>query len=416
MSSLYEVGVIQRQESKIQISVQVIHPDSNYINASPGFALMLLYRNVNNDSPIKKEVDFDDTLDESWMRENARAFIQSVDLKMGKPNKRGWKNGVLDITVTHPAWLEHLKDMNYWDSAAFDPAREYDACEPRFPIKDETPVAPSDLTSKEGFMPIWKYMIPDYLLKTPKDILWFPTLGEKYYKDSNMMITDLSDENLQKWEGTLVRTTKSFGILYKRETDWGIISCGQGSMGSSYIDGEMTQMVLNPKKKNAYASFPESILRWGSPVVYETAINGDTISFKLMIMSEDDDRIFLETKMSVLKFMLKRLESFSCKEYQIEGPLFEKLNAIMKEKDIKNTHTLYLRHREIAEQFVVDSSIKKIRDVPYPDFYQLSNEEIMDLYSFEKWPAYEISVKVTDAIWLDQYPQGPFSYIFSEYD
>ena len=416
MSSLYEVGVIQRQESKIQISVQVIHPDSNYINASPGFALMLLYRNVNNDSPIKKEVDFDDTLDESWMRENARAFIQSVDLKMGKPNKRGWKNGVLDITVTHPAWLEHLKDMNYWDSAAFDPAREYDACEPRFPIKDETPVAPSDLTSKEGFMPIWKYMIPDYLLKTPKDILWFPTLGEKYYKDSNTMITDLSDENLQKWEGTLVRTTKSFGILYKRETDWGIISCGQGSMGSSYIDGEMTQMVLNPKKKNAYASSPESILRWGSPVVYETAINGDTISFKLMIMSEDNDRIFLETKMSVLKFMLKRLESFSGKEYQIEGPLFEKLNAIMKEKDIRDTHTLYLRHREIAEQFIVSSKIEKIRDVPYPDFYQLGNEEIIDLYSFEKWPAYEISVKVTDAKWLEQYPLEPFSYIFSEYD
>lgn len=416
MSSLYEVGVIQRQESKIQISVQVIHPDSNYINASPGFALMLLYRNVNNDSPIKKEVDFDDTLDESWMRENARAFIQSVDLKMGKPNKRGWKNGVLDITVTHPAWLEHLKDMNHWDSAAFDPAREYDACEPRFPIKDETPVAPSDLTSKEGFMPIWKYMIPDYLLKTPKDILWFPTLGEKYYKDSNTMITDLSDENLQKWEGTLVRTTKSFGILYKRETDWGIISCGQGSMGSSYIDGEMTQMVLNPKKKNAYASSPESILRWGSPVVYETAINGDTISFKLMIMSEDNDRIFLETKMSVLKFMLKRLESFSGKEYQIEGPLFEKLNAIIKEKDIRDTHTLYLRHREIAEQFIVSSKIEKIRDVPYPDFYQLSNEEIIDLYSFEKWPAYEISVKVTDAKWLEQYPLEPFSYIFSEYD
>lgn len=416
MSSLYEVGVIQRQESKIQISVQVIHPDSNYINASPGFALMLLYRNVNNDSPIKKEVDFDDTLDESWMRENARAFIQSVDLKMGKPNKRGWKNGVLDITVTHPAWLEHLKDMNYWDSAAFDPTREYDACEPRFPIKDETPVSPSDLTSKEGFMPIWKYMIPDYLLKTPKDILWFPTLGEKYYKESDTVITDLSDENLQKWEGTLVRTTKSFGILHKRETDWGIISCGHGSMGSSYIDGEMIQMVLNPKKKNAYASSPESILRWGSPVVYETAINGDTISFKLMIMSEDNDRIFLETKMSVLKFMLKRLESFSGKEYQIEGPLFEKLNTIMKEKDIRDTHTLYLRHREIAEQFIVSSKIEKIRDVPYPDFYQLSNEEIIDLYSFEKWPAYEITVKVTDAKWLEQYPLEPFSYIFSEYD
>lgn len=187
-------------------------------------------------------------------------------------------------------------------------------------------------------------------------------------------------------------------------------------MGSSYIDGEMTQMVLNPKKKNAYASSPASILVWGRPVVYETLINGDTISFKLMIMSEDNDRIFLETKMSVLKFLLKRLESFFGKDYRIEGPLCEKMNAIMKEKNIKDTHTLYLRHREIAEQFIVNSKIEKIRDVPYPDFYQLSNEEIIDLYSFEKWPAYEISVKVTDAKWLDQYPQEPFSYIFSEYD
>ena len=94
MSSLYEVGVIKRQESKIQISVQVIHPDSNYITDSPGFALMLLYHNVNNDSPIKKEVDFDDTLDEVWIKKNAYAFIESVDLKMNNPNKKGWKKGI----------------------------------------------------------------------------------------------------------------------------------------------------------------------------------------------------------------------------------------------------------------------------------------------------------------------------------
>lgn len=417
MSSLYEVGVIKRQESKIKISVQVIHPDSNYITDSPGFALMLLYHNVNNDSPIKKEVDFDDTLDEVWMKKNAYAFIKSVDLKMNNPNKKGWKKGVLDITVTHPAWLEHLKDIDHWDSAAFDPTDDYIICEPILPIEEEViSIDNLDLTSKKGFMPIWKYMIPDSLLKTQKDILWFPTLGEKYYKESDRVISDLSDENLQKWEGTLVRTAKSCGILFKRETDWGIISCSRGSMGSSYIDGEMTQMVLNPKKKNGYTSSPKSILIWGRPVVYEILINGDTISFKLMIMSEDNDRIFLETKMSVLKFMLKRFESFSGNEYNIVSPLCEKMNTIMKEKNIKDTHTLYLRHKEIAEQFIVSSRIDKIRDVPYPEFYQLKNEEIMDLYSFEKWPAYEISVKITDAKWLEQYPKEPFSYIFSEYD
>lgn len=214
MSSLYEVVVIQRQESKIQINVEVIHPDSNYINDSPGFALMLLYHNVNNNSPIKKEVDFDDTLDEVWMKENAYAFIESVDLKMDKPNKKGWKKGILDITVTHPAWLEHLKDINYWDSAAFDPTDHYVICEPRLPIEEEAvSISDSDMTSKEGFMPIWKYMIPDSLLKTRKDILWFPALGDKYYKESDTVITDLFDENLQKREGTLVRTAKSFGYF-----------------------------------------------------------------------------------------------------------------------------------------------------------------------------------------------------------
>ncbi|MCX8524712.1 hypothetical protein OF897_12395 [Chryseobacterium formosus] len=264
-------------------------------------------------------------------------------------------------------------------------------------------------------MPVWKYIISD-LLRSEKDIIWFPALGEKYYKASDIVIKDLSDENLKKWEGALVSTAESFGVLLKRYTDWGIISCGNGSMGSSHIDGEMNQMILNTRKKNGYPRSPESLLRWSRPTVYETVINDDTISFKVMTLSEDDDRIALTSKMSALEFLLKPFEYFFGDEYKGEGPLCEKMNALIKEKNIDRTISIYLSHKEIAEQFIVSSRIEKIRDVPYPDLYKLSNEEIMNLYCFEKWPAYEISVTMTDAKWLEQYPKIPFSHIFNRYE
>ncbi len=111
MSSLYNVRVLQLEESKIKLSVEVIHPDSNYISESPGFALMLLHKNAAYNTLLGGEADLDLLLNESWIQENARGFIRSVGLSPGKPKRNGWLTGTLDIEVTHPAWLSHLQGI-----------------------------------------------------------------------------------------------------------------------------------------------------------------------------------------------------------------------------------------------------------------------------------------------------------------
>ena len=415
MSSLYKFGVLKLEASKIQITAEVIHPDSNYLKASPGFALMLLYDNINDSAPLKQEVDFDDLFEDSWMTTNARAFIKSVTLKLDKLKKNKWKSGVLDIEVTHPAWLEHMKGIDTWDSASYDPVDSYDPAEPRFP-EDNDSIVVTETDSKEGFMPIWKYMIPGSLLHNQNDIFWFPAFGEKHYKASDTPITDLSDDAKLKLEGTLVKTPESFGVFSKRATDWGIVTFGRGSIGSTYIDGEMTKMYFNPKKKGGYANTPESLIVWSKPLAYETKINGDTITFKFMFMDDDNDRVSLQSKMSALELLLKPFEDYFQEKYEGESPLCEVMNDFLKENNIHGTSTIYIRHKEMAEQFIADAKVEKIRDIPFPSFDNLSNEEIIALYDFEKWPAYQVSIQVTDKKWLEHYPQTPFSHIFERYD
>ncbi|WP_294820143.1 hypothetical protein [uncultured Flavobacterium sp.] len=413
MSALYNIRVLELDGMKIRLSVEVIHPDSNHIYESPGFALMLIHYGATYDTPLGREVDFELLHNDSWIESNARGFIRSVTLEKGKPTRRGWLTGTLQIEVTHPAWLSHLQGVAEWDSAAYEPVSFYADCAPVAPDEEDDNVPDNvPATSREGFMPVWKYMVPSYLLHSNKDILWLPVYSQSSYKpDPARTITDLGEASMRAHEGLLVKTPEGYGVLHKRVDDWGMYSNGNSSCGSSYIDGEMTPMVLNTRKKLSYPMSVNDMIRWSSPLIFDAAITGDTITLKVMVMSEED-RVFLHSKVSALEFLMKPFETWRGNEYE-ESPLGSFLNAQMKKKGIARTWDLYMQHKDIAEGVIMDFNMEKSLDIPPPELYGLSHDEVISLYSFDKWPQYAITIKVASPALLEGYGKKlPFEHIF----
>ncbi len=181
-------------------------------------------------------------------------------------------------------------------------------------------------------------------------------------------------------ECTLMMTDKEYGILYKRETDWGLFKSGNGSYGSTYIQGgQLTPMVLNTHKKLSYPITVSRILKWSHPVVFDTAIEGDTITFKVMVM-EEDESVFLFSKISALQFLMRPFETWRSSLYGEGAPLSNLLNAKMEERKIDHTWYVYMNHKDIADLVITNFSVEKSLDIPFPNLDGLSNEEIISLY------------------------------------
>jgi len=95
----------------VKIDVVSIHPDSGPPQGETTFAMMLVYDPIMSSGygdfskythlescALASEMDRDNYLDESWIKQNANAFFAKVTVK----------KGVLEVFPTHPAWIEHL--------------------------------------------------------------------------------------------------------------------------------------------------------------------------------------------------------------------------------------------------------------------------------------------------------------------
>lgn len=148
MSSLYRARVDQVAPAKVRLTVWQIHPDAGVPPKSTTFALALLCAPFRKSSvlqgsapsarlPLAKAIDIEGGKDgdPSWMVENARAFIASVErksLKNARPKASvKWPpphdgdlsqlpQAVFEIGATDPAWVSHLKPGLSWRTAAYD--------------------------------------------------------------------------------------------------------------------------------------------------------------------------------------------------------------------------------------------------------------------------------------------------------
>ncbi|MGE6763391.1 hypothetical protein ACQKGO_35605 [Corallococcus interemptor] len=113
-----------------------MHPDAAKPAPHAVFALMLMYDPIEKakelefskyrhleDSALAREVKADKGLTGAWLDANARAFVSKVTRS----------GSFVDIHVTHPAWVEHLRKRMTWRTTAYD-AGPGQPAEPRVPV------------------------------------------------------------------------------------------------------------------------------------------------------------------------------------------------------------------------------------------------------------------------------------------
>lgn len=101
MSTLYEIAVLEKQENKVKLDIQVVHPDSMYIAPSPGFALMLLFNMSEDSSPIRKEMDLNDAMNSRWMQQFARGYVKDVKVELSNepPEDARWDTFIFIMKI-----------------------------------------------------------------------------------------------------------------------------------------------------------------------------------------------------------------------------------------------------------------------------------------------------------------------------
>lgn len=173
MSRFYAVTTKSISEKKCQVvlTIKVCHPDYNLLSDSIGYALQLITDHSGYQKTIFSEyVDSNKLCDKNWIRDNAGRFIASCVLLEQKAQPLANDSiledplleGHLQITCTHPAWMQHLIKGATWDSVAFEYAiKDYKVGAPAIPDYSNFNQAVAalknitvDYKNQEGWLPI----------------------------------------------------------------------------------------------------------------------------------------------------------------------------------------------------------------------------------------------------------------------
>ena len=153
MSTLYHVRVLAFEATALHLRVRITHPDVRDLEPTRTFAFNLLASaldETDRPAPLHDEIDPRALFDEPWVRDHASEFVAAVSLddphRLPPPTFRDdaqhdafWSGSsddlpaaTLQLTLTHPAWGEHLALGQAWDTAAYDMGPAHDAA-PRAP-------------------------------------------------------------------------------------------------------------------------------------------------------------------------------------------------------------------------------------------------------------------------------------------
>ena len=140
---LFRVKVTGKTVDTLTFRLRIITGEQPGFYDGKSFALMLLYDPIVNErtrgAPLAEKVTFDDTLDVGWVRAHVDEYVRSsrlfdtknlpltVDLAALSGNqRRAFFNSTrapqasLEIVVTDPRWIAHVKLGDEWETAAYD--------------------------------------------------------------------------------------------------------------------------------------------------------------------------------------------------------------------------------------------------------------------------------------------------------
>lgn len=420
MSELYSITVLERPNPmKAVFGVQVVHPDSMVVYNTPGFALMLLQECNSANNKLAEEVDFDTVLDAKWLKQYARGFVKSVKVLSleNKPPKAAeldyehaywtdagkWLRGTIEVRVTHPAWISHVKEGMSWGSAAFDPHSSYDYCDA---IAPSAPAQKTDLDAdyknSPGFMPITKYFREE-TYGFP-DVVWVTKYGESAYKPlEKVEKKDITEELLEEWAGRPVFLkggwTDGIGTLVSKES---FLTVSSGSIGTAGISASSLEWIApaafdkGKKRLNDPINYA-FLFSMADPVVTEVEVDGRTATLKMYVF-DARKRIEHKSATDTLDLIARPfMDSFgefgdaTCK-------LGRFLDQQMEASEVDFSSQLF---QQLANGMVKSCKIKQLKKATHPDFDTLEQSEVLEWMRKDPWSQWQVEVTVTDAAWLE---------------
>lgn len=422
MSALYHVDVVSLEDSLLTIKTKVIHPDSMYIDDSIGFALHLICKGEYDEFPLGKEVSIGNLTDREWMHNYANGFIKNVVIleKTNEPTQevlddydhpywkdtKNWFSATLQIEVTHPDWLDHVYKNDSWDSAAYDPSSTYKKIEPILP-SDKPHTLSFDYNGK-GWMPI-----PSFLIETENSLppfVYIPRYAENAYDISEKInATDINAQLAKSLEGKVIfiqgKYEKEMGICIPNEDSIALHSINAGSSGTTFFYFDDIEYL-------GIAGFRENLDSLGSEFTYEqlfdysslevknATISGNTISLDVVGI-KNPESFNITNKPTAFRFLCSNfMDTFDEVAESFEHYPLSKAISYFKEKH--NYDWMSQFFNQYADAFVKEYSIEN-SEVPFPDFDSMSNNEITDFLTDEKWPITKVNIEVFDPVFLDTF-------------
>lgn len=433
-SDLYDVRAISRTENTVVLDVQVVHPDAMQIPADRSFALMMLRDTAEKGDALYREVAFDETLDEVWVEKYAAGFISNVKVTdvTGEPPKAAlegtgsshheywdhpdkWMRGRLHITVTHPAWIAHIKASATWSSRAFQLVGS-DGYDEHPPIAPGSPAGPAEVEGAFVWVP--RDLVLDYVPPDCPALFEVPAYAETAYSTVQVMKKGAIDlERLRAWIGKAVRVEGDYGdrigalVAIEDATTLHVTSCAQGSYGGfGYVDPKSIGLLKPIAGRRGARLEYRTILQW-TPITAISAVKqGKTVEVRVRI-PPDGRALPIETETDVLGLLFTPLKYKSYDEpgasslyHQQFKPsaLSRALQEDLAARDMEGAHRVEKILPEIAKRYVASFAIDLPPAPPPPRLDEMTHAEAREALA-APWPTATVRVQVSDEKWLEHF-------------
>lgn len=402
-SDLYRVKAVSKRATTAVFDVKVTHPDISTIPEDRSFALMLL-REASDRSLLAREVTTTDMKDKAWLKKYASGFIPSVELT---PIGRSTKRGRLTVTVSDPAWLDHIKPGESFDTAAFQRIDKYDRHPPILLTKGaaEPPaVDDSTLDAGEGFLWVPREAYGDVRMVKPlPPFVQVPAYSLSAYEVVGDMSGKFAAKRLQAWHGKAVR------VMVSRRPQEGALGLLKGSAdkfalltltgwGWSKVEA-IGRLRLKPGRRGTKASYAEVLerVRVSATLVKK---RGRTLELTCRL-PPDGRKVPFASESDALALLARPLEfDFFAQGFKTKAPLGDALTRDLREQSLGTDEELYPAvARAYVASFTVEGATKPKKKLTAAALDALTPPAALAALS-AAWPTFTLRIEVTDPKWI----------------
>lgn len=402
-SDLYRVKAVSKKGTTAVFDVKVIHPDISTIPEDRSFALMLL-REAADDSLLAREVTIDDMTDKAWVKKYASGFIPSVALTTrGNSAKRGR----LTITVSEPAWLDHVEPGESFDTAAFQLLDKYDRHPPILPTKGAVrppEVDDSALDDGDGFLWVPREALGDVRMVKPlPPFVQVPAYSLSAYEIVDDVSGKIAPKRIQAWHGKAVRVIISgrsrggaLGLLKDSADKFALLSLW--GWGWSKVEA-IGRLRLKPGRRGTKTSYAE-VLECVCTSATLVKKRGDTLELTCRL-PPDGRKVPFASESDVLALLARPLGFDASKQgFKTKAPLGDALTRELREQGLGTDEELYPAvARAYVASFTVEGATKPKKKLTAEALDALTPPAALAALA-TAWPTFTLRIEVTDPKWI----------------